>query len=172
MDTISKPTPKTKMSSKRFDALCNTNIALNLKTLKENGVKITNVVKDKVKANVENDLRKSFTLSGGGINNTSFYTPQDQDFIAEILDFIKAKVKASKTNLTALRPQRKDVKKPYSMDNLTGLIEKVRLGHYINQKGEKDIVPTPIEKSNIEKVIGMKLPPIKKTKKVKKSNKK
>ena len=58
------------------------------------------------------------------------------------------------------------------MDNLTGLIEQIKFGHYLNQKGEKAIAPTPIEKSNIEKVIGMKLPPIKKTKKVKKSNKK
>ena len=169
MNTITKPTPKTKMSSKAFDKLCNVTIKSQLKTLKDSGVKVTNVIKENVTNNVENNLRNSFTLSGGGINNTSFLTPKDQEIKQEILDFIDKKVKESKTGLIGLRPERKDVKKPYSMDNLTGLIEQIKFGHYLNQKGKKAIAPTPIEKSNIEKVIGMKLPPIKK---VKKSNKK
>ena len=169
-DTITKP--KTKISGKAFHKLCNEQEKARLNMLKDSGVKITNTLKDKVKFNVEKDLAKSFTFSSGGISNINFMTIEDQKLVEKIVEFIANCRKKSKTGLSGVRPVRKDVKKPYSIDNLTGLIEVIGLGYYLNHKGKTDMVPTPIQKSNMEKVIGIKLPTIKKTKKTKKSTKK
>ena len=169
---------KIKASAKEFDNQVTLELNSRIKLLRDNNIKVDNLKKKEIENQVLEDLAKRYNLSNGSTTkNELFFTPSDQKIIAKIDDFIVKCQKESKTGLIGLRPMRKNKKQGYNAKgNMTGKIEQVKFGRYINGTAcKKDITPTPIEKSNIDKVlksINVTLPSIKaKSSKKKKSNK-
>tara|TARA_Y100000310_G_C20600768_1_gene772897 strand:- start:59 stop:541 length:483 start_codon:yes stop_codon:yes gene_type:complete len=121
---------KTKISAKKFDELVLDNCKLINDTKKECGISLTLQERKVSQEKALQNISRKFYF--GKVGNYNHFEKSDQKRIDDIVKFIKAQKKASKTGLKAI-------------DKTTGI--EYSIGHYLNKTG-KVLKPKTKAKTN------------------------